>query len=114
MSNFMIHENSLELPKRKNHFLLTHCVQTMEENLLVTWKYTKPFHDDESRSRGSGEGAVRVVSVTIAEEEVAFLSTLRHRPRREKENPCIVNSGWDLLVYAIRPLRAAGVWELLL
>lgn len=55
----MIHENSLELPKRKNHFLLTHCVQTMEENLLVTWKYTKPFHDDESRSRGSGEGAVR-------------------------------------------------------
>lgn len=55
-----------------------------------------------------------LVSVTIAEEEVAFLSTLRHRSRREKENPCIVNSGWDLLVYAIRPLRAAGVWELLL
>lgn len=118
---FKIFSNYLK--KKKKHFLLIHRVQTIEENLLVTRKYTEPFHNDESVNIVR-EGPVRVanrwpmnpglVSVTIAEEEVAFLSTLRHRPRREKENSCIVNSGWDLLVYAIRPLRAAGVWELLL
>lgn len=114
--------DSLELPKKKPTFYWpVACKRSRKISMPGDLEAVSQRRISEV---SVGEGPVRVanrwpmnpglVSVTIVEEEVTFLSTLRHRPRRKKENSCIVNSGWDLLVYAIRPLRAAGVWELLL